>query len=145
MKTRDLCSCPQFSCLIIIGLLQSVGLAQQNLFPSAGGTILNESQRSLTHDIELTEPGHYVLRARAKSDAIVARMSVQGALDYDTKGTPFTAPYYGAYTLPFARSEKFTVRELPFVIENGSEPRTITTSIEIKRGDGSRAIHARMR
>ncbi|MBC8355988.1 MAG: DUF1961 family protein [Planctomycetes bacterium] len=108
-----------------------------NLFPSSGDTILNENQRRLTHEIKLTKPGHYILRARAKSDAIVAQMSVQGALDYDTQGTPFTAPYYGAYTMPFARSEEFTVHELPFVIENGSEPRTITASIEIKRGGGS--------
>ena len=134
MKTRVLFSCPQLSCLIIIVLISSAGFAQENLFPGSGRTILNENQRRLTHEIKLTEPGHYVLRARAKSDAIVARMSVQGALDYDTEGTPFTAPYYGAYTLPFARSDKFTVRELPFVIENGSEPRTITASIENKAG-----------
>lgn len=110
--------------------------ARANLFPSLGDRILNENQRSLTHEIKLTKPGHYVFRARAKSDAIVAQMSVQGALDYDTKGTPFTAPYYGSYTMAFARSDDFTVRELPFVIENGSEPRAITASIEIKRGGG---------
>ncbi|MBC8356383.1 MAG: DUF1961 family protein [Planctomycetes bacterium] len=108
--------------------------AGANLFPDPGRTILNESQRRLTHEIKLTESGHYVLRARAKSDAIVARMSVQGALDYDTAGTPFTPPYYGAYTMPFARSKEFTLRELPFVIENGSEPRTVTASIENKAG-----------
>ncbi len=107
--------------------------ARANLFPDPGHRILNENQRRLTHEIKLTKPGHYVFRARAKSDAIVAQMSVQGALDYDTKGTPFTAPYYGSYTMPFAQSDKFTVRGLPFVIENGSEPRTITASIEIKR------------
>jgi len=56
------------------------------LFPDSGRTILNENQRRLIHEIKLTEPGHYVLRARAKSDAIVARMSVQSALDYDTDG-----------------------------------------------------------
>ena len=112
-------------------------MAEADLFPVIQQKILNEDQRRLTHEVKLTKPGHYVMRARAKSDAIVAQMSVKGALDYDTEGTPFTAPYYGAYTMAFARSKDFTVRELPFVIENGSEPRTITASIEIKRGRGS--------
>lgn len=108
--------------------------ATANVFSSIENKVLDENQRSISHEIQLSEPGHYVLRARAKSDAIVARMSVKGALDYNTEDTPFTAPYYGGYTLPFARSEDFTVRELPFVIENGSEPRTITASIENKAG-----------
>ena len=111
--------------------------ARTNLFPDSGRTILDDTQRRLTHEIKLTKPGHYVFRARAKSDAVFAQMSVQGALDYDTEGTPFTAPYYGSYTMSFARSAEFIVRELPFVIENGSEPRTITASVEIKRRGGS--------
>ena len=108
-----------------------------NFFPGIPEKILNENQRRLAHEIQLTEPGHYVFRVRAKSDALVAQMSVTGALDYDIEGTPFTAPYYGGYTVAFAQSADFTVRELPFVIENGSEPGTIIASIENKRGNGS--------
>jgi hypothetical protein len=63
-------------------------------------------------------------------------MSVEGALDYDTEGTPFTAYYYGAFAMPLGRSNEFRFHELPFVIENGSEPRTITAKLEIKRGGG---------
>lgn len=126
---------PITSLVAVVLLLPAIAEAQQSLPPHdlvGKRFVLDENQRSISHEIELTEPGHYVLRAKAKSDAIVARMSVQGALDYDTEGTPFTAPYYGAYTMPFARSEEFTLRELPFVIENDSEPRTITASIENK-------------
>jgi len=101
-----------------------------------GATLTTGNSATLSRQIELSQAGHYVFRIMGKSDAHVAQMSVEGALDYDTEGTPFTAYYYGAFAMPLGRSKAFQVHELPFVIENGSEPRTITAKLEIKRGGG---------
>ena len=81
--------------------------------------------------------------ARVTDDGNLLLKSEKHQVFWLTKQIPadflleFTAPYYGGYTMAFARSDEFTMRELPFVIENGSDPRAITASIEIKRGGGS--------
>ena len=100
-------------------------------------TLTCGNSAALHRQVALSRPGHYVFRIHARSNARVAQMSVEGALDYDTEGTPFTAPYYGAFAIPLGRSDDFRTHEVPFVIENGSEPRTVTARINIKRGGGT--------
>lgn len=106
--------------------------------PSGRGVTLSTGNSAgLSRKVELSQAGHYVFRVMAKSDAHVGQLSVVGALDYGTEGTPFTAYYYGAFATPLGRAKAFQVYELPFVIENASEPRTVTAKLEIKRGGGT--------